>query len=221
MKRLGSQSKQEKPTKKKKAVKKLSAGNVLVTKSLYSKEDAIEYKMRSVEPKLLGIKMVNYELKSMRKVWVPCYFMMYDFKAMRNIFFAKSKALNREGVIAAIFDANEMHTSHYDVLTEGELPLVEKSLDSMREDAVILEDKESIEKIKEQAEFSIKRQMLFKAYKTMESELNLTKMYKFYREAWEMEMKYKDRTYIKYAYLDDYGVANERARGLSTKLDSM
>ena len=218
MKRLGEKSNKKAITKLK---NKADKDNVLVTKSIYSKEDAIEYKMRSVEPKLLGIKMVNYELKGMRKVWVPCYFMMYEFKAVRNIFFAKSKALNREGIIAAVFDANEMHTSHYDVLTEGEIPLVKKSLSEMSEDAVILNDKESLEKIKEQAEFSIKRQMLFKAYKTMESELELIEMYKFYREAWEMEMGYKDRTYIKYAYLDDYGVANERARGLSTKLDSM
>ena len=52
----------------------------------------------------------------------------------------------------------------------------------------------------------------------MDSELTRVKLVKFYREAWELEMMYKDRTYTKYAYLDDYGVTNERARGLNTRL---
>lgn len=213
MKRLGKQEP------KSNSMKKLAKDKVLVTKSIHSKEKAIEAKMRSVEPKLMGIKMVSYEHKGMRKVWVPCYFMIFDFKVTRNIFFTKSKALNREGTVGAIFDANEMHTTHYDVLTEGEIPMIEKSLSSL--DGVVLPDKGSLNEIKEQAAYSIRRQILFKAYRTMESEVKLVKIVKFYREAWEMEMGYKDRTYIKYAYLDDYGVANERARGLSTRLDNV
>ena len=199
--------------------KKPAKDKVLVTKSIHSKEAAIEAKMRSVEPTLLGVKMVNYEQKGMRRVWVPCYFMIFDFKVTRNIFFTKSKALNREGTVGAIFDANEMHTSHYDVLTEGEIPTIEVSKDSL--EGVILPDKGTLSEIKEKAAYSVRRQILFKAYKTMESEVKLIKIKKFYREAWEMEMGYKDRTYIKYAYLDDYGLANERARGLSTRLDTM
>lgn len=191
--------------------------NVFVTKSIYTKEEAIEAKMRSVEPKLLGIKMVRYEKKRIRKVWVPCYFMIYEFKLTRSIFMAKSQALNREGVVGAVYDANEMHTIHYDVMTDGEIPMIEKNLNSM--DGDILPDGGTMNEIIENAEYSIRRQILFKAYKTMESELKQVKLVKFYREAYEMEMGYKDRTYIKYAYLDDYGVANERAKGLTTRLD--
>lgn len=77
-----------------------------------------------------------------------------------------------------------------------------------------------MKRIIEDTEYSIRRQILFKAYKTMDSELKRVKLVKFYREAWELEMTYKDRTFIKYAYLDDYGVQNERARGLNTRLDS-
>ena len=84
--------------------------------------------------------------------------------------------------------------------------------------AQILPDGGSLEQILEDAEYSIRRQILFKAYKTMDSELTRVKLVKFYREAWELEMMYKDRTYTKYAYLDDYGVTNERARGLNTRL---
>lgn len=191
---------------------------VLTTKSIYNKEDAIEAKMRSVEPKFLGIKMIKYRQKGMRKVWVPCYFMIYDFKVKRNVFFSKSNVFDKEGRVGAVYDANEMHASHYDVLTDGDIPMVKRSLSTM--DGIILPDGGDMKKIIEDTEYSIRRQILFKAYKTMDSELKRVKLVKFYREAWELEMTYKDRTFIKYAYLDDYGVQNERARGLNTRLDS-
>lgn len=191
---------------------------VLTTKSIYNKEDAIEAKMRSVEPKFFGIKMINYRQKGMRKVWVPCYFMIYDFKVKRNVFFNKSNVFDKEGRVGAVYDANEMHASHYDVLTDGDIPMIKRSLSTM--DGDILPDGGDMKRIIEDTEYSIRRQILFKAYKTMDSELKRVKLVKFYREAWELEMTYKDRTFIKYAYLDDYGVQNERARGLNTRLDS-
>lgn len=191
---------------------------VLTTKSIYNKEDAIEAKMRSVEPKFFGIKMINYRQKGMRKVWVPCYFMVYDFKVKRNVFFNKSNVFDKEGRVGAVYDANEMHASHYDVLTDGDIPMIKRSLSTM--DGDILPDGGNMKRIIEDTEYSIRRQILFKAYKTMDSELKRVKLVKFYREAWELEMTYKDRTFIKYAYLDDYGVQNERARGLNTRLDS-
>ena len=191
---------------------------VFVTRTIHTKENAMEAKMRSVEPKLLGIKMINYKQKGIRHVWVPCYFMIYDFKVKRNVFFNKSQVFDKEGRVGAVYDANEMHASHYDVLTDGEIPLEKKAISTMEGD--ILPDGGDLKKIIEDTEYSIRRQILFKAYKTMDSELKQIKMVKFYREAWEMEMTYKDRTFIKYAYLDDYGVQNERARGLNTRLDS-
>ena len=189
---------------------------VFVTETVHSKEAAINAKMRSVEPKLLGVKLVNYRQTGMRKVWVPCYFMIYDFNVKRNVFFNKSKVLDKSGTVGVVYDANEMHASHYDVMTDGEIPMEEMSLSAM--EGNILPDGGSLEQILEDAEYSIRRQILFKAYKTMDSELTRVKLVKFYREAWELEMMYKDRTYTKYAYLDDYGVTNERARGLNTRL---
>ena len=67
---------------------------VFVTETVHSKEAAINAKMRSVEPKLLGVKLVNYRQTGMRKVWVPCYFMIYDFNVKRNVFF-KSNTFHR------------------------------------------------------------------------------------------------------------------------------
>ena len=174
---------------------------VFVTETVHSKEAAINAKMRSVEPKLLGVKLVNYRQTGMRKVWVPCYFMIYDFNVKRNVFFNKSKVFDKSGTV---------------VMTDGEIPMEEMSLSAM--EGNILPDGGSLEQILEDAEYSIRRQILFKAYKTMDSELTRVKLVKFYREAWELEMMYKDRTYTKYAYLDDYGVTNERARGLNTRL---
>ncbi|NBI63395.1 hypothetical protein D3Z38_10130 [Clostridiales bacterium] len=63
------------------------------------------------------------------------------------------------------------------------------------------------------------RQMLFKAYKT-EGQLFMVETKKFYREAWQLQVFYKEREFIKYAYLDDYRVHNERARGLKTRMDN-
>ena len=83
----------------------------------------------------------------------------------------------------------------------------------------MLPDNGSMDEIIAKAEFSIRRQILFKAYKTDKGELKRKKTVKFYREAYEMEMTYRDRTFKKYAYLDDYGVHNERARGLNTRLN--
>lgn len=192
---------------------------VFVTKAVHDKDAAIEAKMRSVEPRILGIKMISYEQKGMRKVWVPCYFMVYDFKVKRNVFFNKAQVFDKEGRVGAVYDANEMHASHYDVLTDGEIAMEKKAISTL--DGDILPDAGDLKKIIEDTEYSIRRQILFKAYRTMESELKQIKLLKFYREAYELEMAYKDRTFIKYAYLDDYGITNERARGLNTRLDSI
>ena len=216
MKRLEDQIRKNVKKPAAKAVLKPGKESVLVTETIHSKESAINAKMRSVEPRLLGVKLVNYRQTGMRKVWVPCYFMIYDFNVKRNVFFNKSKLFDKSGTVGVVYDANEMHASHYDVMTDGEIPLEEKSKEAM--DGCVLPDGGTLEKILRDAEYSIRRQILFKAFKTMDSELTRVKVVKFYREAWELEMMYKDRTYIKYAYLDDYGVTNEKARGLNTRL---
>ena len=191
-------------------------GTAFVTETIWTKDEAIEAKMCSVEPKIFGIKMVRYQQEGMRKVWVPYYFMIYDFKVKRNVFFNKSQVFDKTGRVGVVYDANEMHASHYDVMTDGEIPMVRKKIETM--DGIVLPDGGTLEKIIEDAEYSIRRQILFKAYKTMDSQLSQVKIMKFYREAWELEVKYKEKTFIKYAYMDDYGVQNERARGLNTRL---
>ncbi len=65
-----------------------------VTETVWTKEEAIKAKMCSVEPKIFGIKMIKYQQEGMRKVWVPYYFMIYDFKVKRNVFFNKSQKLS-------------------------------------------------------------------------------------------------------------------------------
>lgn len=187
-----------------------------VTETVWTKEEAIKAKMCSVEPKIFGIKMVKYQQEGMRKVWVPYYFMIYDFKVKRNVFFNKSQIFDKTGRVGVVYDANEMHASHYDVMTDGDIPLIRRKTETM--DGELLPDGGPLKKIIEDAEYSIRRQILFKAYKTMDSQLTQVKIVKFYREAWELEMKYKEKTFIKYAYMDDYGVQNERARGLNTRL---
>jgi len=223
MKRLGEQQKTgnkqatgRRPRNFSLNTKKLPEDKVYVTKSMTSVEEAVEAKMAEVEPKFLGIKMVKYGTEGKRNVWVPCYYMVYDFD-ITPTFFNKAGAFNRNGTLGVVYDANQMHASHYDVLTDGDIPMQEKRVDDM--EGVILPDNGTLEEIIKSAEYSIRRQVLFKAYKTMDSNLNQLKLVKFYRQACELELSFKDRTYIKYAYLDDYGVKNERARGLKTRLN--
>jgi len=182
-----------------------------------NKDDAIVAKMRQVEPTLLGKKLVNYERNGIRRVWVPYYYMTYDYEVIRNVFFNKSKSFNRRGKLAVVYDVNEMHAFHYDLDAEDELPLVRKNIDSI--EGSILPDKD-IEEIRANAERSVQRQILWKAYK-MEGKLKPIKTVKFFREAWELDLKYKDRTFIKYAYLDKYGIHDEKARGLTARLENM
>ncbi len=197
---------------------KNEAGVVYVTESVATKDAALDAKMKQVEPKLLGIKMVNYHRSGLRKVWVPYYFLVYNYEVSRNVFFNKSDTFKRKGTVAVVYDVNEMHASHYDLIAEGEIPMVKKNIEQT--DGEIMPGGGNAEEVMANAERSIQRQILWKAYKT-EGELRQVQAVKFYREAWEITLNYKDRVYKKYAYLDRYGVHNERARGLKARLDNM
>ncbi len=189
----------------------------LVTRSIASDEAAVAAKMKAIEPKLLGIKLVKYSRGDSSKVWVPYYFLTYDFVVRRGL--SKNHTNDRfakKGRIAVVYDANEMHASLYDVSADGEIPFEKKDVSATG--TMVLPESGKYEEILENAERAIQRQMLFKAYKT-EGQLSIVDAKKFYREAWQLQVFYKDREFIKYAYLDDYGVHNERARGLKTRMD--
>lgn len=195
----------------------VSINIVYVTKSTLAESEAISNKMRLVEPKLLGIKLVNYQRGKLKKVWIPYYFLIYDYEIVRNVFFNKSEMFNKKGRVAIIYDANEMHASHYDIISEGEFPLIKRELASLKGE--IIPDSCDFGTICDNAEKSIQRQILFKTYKT-EGKLEFVKATKFYREACQLPLYYKDRSFIKYAYLDGYGIQNERIRGLRARMDS-
>lgn len=191
---------------------------VFVTKSVGSKDEVIENKMKQVEPSIFGIKTIKYERGNNRLVWVPYYLLEYKYEIIRNVVFSGSKLFNREGQLAVVYDANEMHAFHYDMEAEGKLPLIKKDIQDMQGMNILESGNEK--EIFENAERAIQRQILWKAYKT-EGELKLIRATKFYRQAWELTLHYKDRTYTKYAYLDKYGVHNERARGLKARMENM
>lgn len=199
-------------------MKEQTSDKKLVTKSVALDETAIAAKMKAIEPKLLGIKLIKYERGESSKVWVPYYFLTYDFVVRRGL--SKNHTNDRfakKGRIAVVYDANEMHASLYDVSADGEIPFEKKDVSATG--VKILPEAGTYEEILENAERTIQRQMLFKAYKT-EGQLFMVDTKKFYREAWQLQVFYKEREFIKYAYLDDYGVHNERARGLKTRMDN-
>lgn len=192
--------------------------NVFITESTTSKESAIQSKMSVIEPKLLGIKLVNYKQESLRHVWVPNYFVEFDYKVKRNIFFDKSDMFSKEGAVAVVFDMNELHASHYDLIADGEIPLISTAKSTLPGDIIM--NKCNEEEMMEKVEFAVQRQILWKAYK-MEGKLTHKRTIRFYREAWEMKLHYKEKEFLKYAYLDQYGTKNERSRGLKVRLDNM
>lgn len=190
-------------------------GSLLITKSVTEKEDAIRAKMKIVEPKFLGIKMINYERDGIQKVWIPNAFLVYDFEVNRNVFVKNSRAFIKSGQVAVVFDLNELHTSLYNLIGDGQIPMIKKDIEQLS--GIVLPDNCSWDEMLHQAEYSIQRQILRKAYR-MEGKLKLVRTIKFYREAWELRMFFKGREFIKYAYPDQYGTNNERARGLKTRL---
>ncbi|MBQ6496118.1 MAG: hypothetical protein IJI74_02990 [Firmicutes bacterium] len=220
MKRLDAKSpevaEQKSKAKKKKTIKD-DGKTISVTKTIYSKEEAIQAKMAVAEPAFLGKKLISMEQKSERHVWVPCYLLVFNFRVQRNVFFNKNAMFDKIGTVGVVYDANEMHGSSYDYLTEGNIPL--KHIPKEELEGEILPDKGNEKEIMDGAETFIRRQLFLKAYKTTEGELDLIKKVKFYREAWELKLKFKDKNFTKYAYMDDYSLTNERARGMNRRLE--
>ena len=54
-------------------------GSMLITESVTEKDTAIKAKMHQVEPTLFGKKLINYKCEEIKRVWVPYYFLVYDY----------------------------------------------------------------------------------------------------------------------------------------------
>lgn len=179
---------------------------IFVTEEVHDKETAITKKMQILQPKFLGISLVKYEYCGEQKVYIPYRRLLFDYRIDR------SKKIKQEGRTLIIFDCNEPHAffgEHEELktLAGGERKVPERQILPMQcsEDEMI-----------KQCEDTIERQLLLKTFKGR-GRITLAESSTFYRPAWKLHLKYKDREIERYAYLDAYGAFSERIKGLRAR----
>lgn len=192
---------------------------VLSTPAVYTDDEALEFKMKEIHPKMFGLFCpVKYTILSQEKVFVPYMFLVFDYKLIRN---SKNRDLNKAGVfdkqgqIGVVFDMNEIHSFHFDLYDD--LKLKKRKIEELngRFMKANCTEREAVEKSVE----SVKWQYLRKVFHAM-PEITLVKKEKFYREAWELKLECRGREYIKYAYRDNFGAKNEHISGLRVRLNT-
>ena len=182
---------------------------IQATEEVRSKEEAIEQKMKFLQPKLFGYPLVNYSLKGMRKVYIPYSLLVFHYVIDRKI------GLRREGEMAVIFDLNEVHPFHYD-LADG---FNTRKLRTENLDGDFLPINCTDEEAQEKSINTIQWKGLYRAYRS-KGELTLLRSEKFYRPVWELDLDHKGRQFIRYAPLDTYGSSNEHLSGLKIRLEN-
>ena len=186
---------------------------VYITKPYGSDEDAIEWKMKQIHPKLLNLWCpVKYELVSKEKVYVPNKLFVFEFSLKREGKIGSK--LSREGEIGVIYDMNEDHAFYFDVKEELELEKI--SIDRM--EGRLLKAACSEKSALESAEEIVKSNYLRRVLSSI-PEVTLKNEVTFYREAWKLILSCRGEEYEKYAYRDIYGTMNEHVSGLKVRMD--
>lgn len=192
---------------------------ILSTPTVYTDDEAVEFKMKQIHPKMLGLFCpIKYTILSKEKVFVPYIFMVFDYKLIRN---TRNRDLNKVGVfdkqgqIGVVFDMNEVHSFHFDLYDD--LRLKQRKMNELNGRFIKANctESEALEKSVE----SVKWQYLRKVFHAM-PEITLAKKEKFYREAWELKLECRGREYVKYAYRDNFGASNEHISGLRVRLNT-
>lgn len=180
-----------------------------------SREEAIEAKLKTLETRLLGIKIGSFEVVDTRDVWVPYNFLTYHFDIERRTIFNKTGQFDKHGEISLVFDRNEHHPFHYDEAESGKLGM--RKLEGAQMKGVFLEPSKTEEAMFEKAEWYIQNRILKRVY-SMGGTLSLKKNSVFYRGAVEIIVAFKGGENFRYAYLDKYGIDSEHIFGLKYRL---
>jgi hypothetical protein len=181
-----------------------------ITEEIKSKEEAIRSKMELIQPKILGIQLVKYELIHARKVYIPYTFLTFSYEIKRKF------GLRREGEIAIVFDMNEVHSFHFD-LKDDQLKTDKMAISQM--DGIRLPEQCSDHEAESQSIEMIQWKILYRFYRSSGS-VHLNKRTKFYRPAWELDLHCNNKQFIKYAFLDPYDSSNEQIAGLRVRLEN-
>lgn len=193
--------------------KDCKARTVYITKPYGTDEDAIEWKMKQIHPKLLNLWCpVKYELISKEKVYVPNKLFVFEFSLKREGRIGSK--LSRDGEIGVIYDMNEDHAFYFDV--KEELKLEKAHLDRM--EGRLLKAACSEKAALKNAEEIVKSNYLRRVLSSI-PEITLKSELVFYREAWKLILSCRGEEYEKYAYRDIYGTMNENVSGLKVRMD--
>lgn len=188
-------------------------GTVYITRPYQTDQEAIDWKMEKIHPKLFGIWCpVKYELVKKEKVYIPYRLFVFDYELKRGK--KADSPLNREGQIGAIYDMYEGHCLHFDLADD--LGLCQKNLDSLS--GRIIENKCSEDAALEDATETVKWRYLRKIFNTL-PDVTLNKTVSFYREAWKLNLIARGEEYEKFAYLDVFGMTSENIHGLKVRID--
>ncbi len=190
---------------------------IFSTPNIYNDEEAVELKMKQIHPKLFGLFCpVRYECIKKEKVYVPYMLLVFNYKITRSSAKAdkgKKGIFDRSGKIGIVFDMNEVHAFHFDLLDKLEFD----KTNTGRLDGRILKGNCSQSEAVKQGEECIKSQYLGRVFHQI-PELTLDKKVMFYREAWELQLECRGKSYQKYAYKDNFGAKNEHISGLKVRL---
>lgn len=190
-----------------------SKETIYVTSPYHTDQEAIDWKMKKIHPKLLGLWCpVKYELAKKEKVYIPYRLFVFDYELKRGK--KDDSPLNREGQIGAIYDMHEGHCLHFDLYDD--LGLQTKSSDSLP--GRIMESKCSDDAALEEATETVKWRYLRRIFNTLPN-VTLNKTVAFYREAWKLDLISRGEEYEKFAYLDVFGMTSENLNGLKVRID--
>lgn len=189
---------------------------IYVTRAVKTEKEAVREKMSLLNRKWLGIvSPVTYELKGKRKIYVPCELFIFSYAIRRSPRNSGWKGFfDREGQVGIIFDQNEAHPFHCDILENIDLIEAEKGLP----DGDILPDSCSGEDAEKESRAFAQNQILCRAFR-MPGEMRLVKRKRFYRPAWELTVEARGKEMIRYAYADAYRTEREHISGLKCRLE--
>ncbi|MDE8735177.1 hypothetical protein P0G10_18940 [Eubacteriales bacterium DFI.9.88] len=191
---------------------------VRITERSKTIDQAVAEKMKSLNVKFLGLfNPVPYEMVSYRPVLVPYNMLIYYYSMQKGP--QKTKFLNRQGEIAIIFDANEVHGFHFDLVEKERFRTKSNNLSKLDQPFELLQ-KNCTEQEMEQKCYDMIRYKYLQRISRGRSEIKLRKKNEFYRPAVEMVVAARGKEMVKYAYLDQYALSSEHISGLKVRLDS-
>lgn len=178
------------------------------------RQTAIDEKIRTVQGSIFGRPVNKIEIGTIRDVWVPYGYFVYDYEVGSGKGLFKAK---RSGQVHIIYDMNERHCMQYDEKESGALPLKKKDLSE--DNRVFLKAAADHRSgILRDVEDYVQMKIMYKTF-GHKGDIKLVKQVDFYRPAVELEVFFKGRNRnIRFAYLDEYAVKSEHILGMKYRI---